>query len=229
MEKRRNAQTEQACRDQRQADAAANCERGCQVVPPNENDHDNKSAAACPEQHGRAKLAPERRAEPASRYGLRAQGLNGDRHGLHADALVQSQDHGKKECDDDAAGERSLKHPRQQCTHGAAENGGEKPWESVAKDSPGRCAAQLRETNAKRLEYLISLSSDRLRSGILSLQYLGGEQANIDNANNVTVGIDNREGEEFVENEEFARLENGSGCWNRHDAGHHQLAKRDVR
>src|SRR5438105_53390 len=171
----------------------------------------------------------QRRAEPVSRDRLRAQGLNGDTHGLHADALVQSENHSEKECDHDTAGERSLKRTSQQRAHGAAEDGGEKPWEPVAKDTPGRCAAQLRETNAERLEYLISLSSDWRRSGLLALQHLGGEQANIDNADNVAVGIDNREGEEFVENEELARVENGSRYGNRDDAGHHQLAQRHLR
>ena len=87
----------------------------------------------------------------------------------------------------------------------------------------------MREMNAKRLEYLVSLGSDRPHIGMLFLQHLGGEQANIDNADNVSVGIDNREGEEFVENEEFAGIENGSRCWNRDNAGHHQLAKRHFR
>ena len=95
----------------------------------------------------------------------------------------------------------------------------------MPKDAPGGCAAQMGESKPKRFEYLISLNGDRPRTCILFLQHLGGKQANIDNADNVTVGIDNREGEEFVENEELARVENGSCCWNRDDASHHQLAK----
>src|SRR5689334_17200714 len=210
MEERRNTQAEQTCGDQRQGDAAANGKRRCQVVPPNENNQRYNNAATRAKKCRGANLPPECSTEPAPGHGLRAQGLNGDTHGLHADALVQSQDHGKKECNDDAAGERGFKRACEQRTHGATKDGGEKPWEPVAEDTPGRGPAQLRQTNTKRLEYLISLGRDRCRGSILALQHLGGEQANIDNANNMTVGINHREGEEFVENEELARVEHGS-------------------
>ena len=85
------------------------------------------------------------------------------------------------------------------------------------------------ETNAQGLEYFISLSSNRPLVGTLFLQHLRGEQANIDDADNVTVRIDNREGKEFVENEELARVENSRRCRDRDDPRHHQLAQHHLR
>src|SRR5439155_1456025 len=79
----------------------------------------------------------------------------------------------------------------------------------MSEDAPGGCAAQMGEPKPKRFEYLIRLSSDVL---ISFLEHFGGKQADIDNADDVTVGIDNWEREEFIEHKEFARIEDGSCC-----------------
>src|SRR6266480_211975 len=144
---------------------------------------------------------------------------------MHADPLVQPQDHGEEECDDDAAGDCGLERAGEQRAHRSTKDCSKKPWKPMSEDAPGGCAPQMGEPKPKRFEYLIRLSSDVLLS---FLEHFGGEQADIDNADNMTVGINNREGEEFVENEELARVENSRRCWNRDDASHHQLAKYHI-
>src|SRR5436305_7255748 len=79
----------------------------------------------------------------------------------------------------------------------------------MSEDAPGGCAAQMGEPKPKRFEYLIRLSSDVL---ISFLEHFGGEQTDIDNADDVTVGIDNWEREEFIKDKEFACIEDGSCC-----------------
>src|SRR6266481_2444915 len=87
----------------------------------------------------------------------------------------------------------------------------------VASNAPAS-AAQMGEPKPKRFEYL-----DRLRSDVLLsfLEHFGGEQADIDNADDVTVGIDNWEREEFIKHKKLARIEDGSCCRDGNDALHH--------
>jgi len=88
----------------------------------------------------------------------------------------------------------------------------------MSEDAPGGCAAQMGEAKPQRFEYLIRLSSDVL---ISFLEHFGGKQADIDNADDVTIGIDNWESEEFIKHKEFSRIEDGSCCRDGKDAFHH--------
>ena len=146
---------------------------------------------------------------------------------MHANALVEAEDHREKEGYNQAAGERCFKRARENRASCSGAHRGEQPGKAVAKNTPGRGAANLRQPKTERFENIIAWNGDgrELLFAIPHLQHLFRKETDIDDADNPSGRVHHWKREEFVENKKLACLQDSRVRGDGDHAAHHYLFK----
>ena len=105
---------------------------------------------------------------------------------MDADALPKAEDEGEEEGEDDGFGEGNFVGAGQECTDGAAANGGNEPGKAKAERAQWRGVADLIDVEAEGFEGIVA--------GLFIRQFKDffGEETDIDDAEDFVVGMRRR-------------------------------------
>src|SRR5207247_8179388 len=102
------------------------------------------------------------------------------------------------------------------------------PRKTKPKHAPGRRAADLFQMKTENFKDVVADRRGRLGLLFALAQHFFREKTDVDQADNAALFVDDREGEKFVEDEKFARVQDRGGGGNSKDAPEHDVAQRSL-